>query len=210
MTRRRAKGDWVYRGDMHDSAGGLQDAFGTYCPGAGYSLFAGLAEKAAHILYDSSNYRAYAAASGLPVIMPGFHRAEGKRPLMLRVQGWTSLTPSTWAVGSFYFFSMAIMIAEQNATTGNIQLDPGWSMWSYNVVDTLCAARYMNDPKVLNVRRLVQHFNDNSLRVNINTNVKLRRRLDANQCLALVTETSDGSTGVTVVHALRTFVVDEG
>lgn len=212
MRAPRKKGDWVYRGDIHDSAGGLIDNFGTYVPGAGFVQVAGSANATIHWLYDSANYRKYSVTvGGTTTGMPSFHRAEGQKPLLLRVQGWISFTPSTWAAGSTFFLGMRLGIFEQNQNTGNALFAAAYNMWNYAATDAISAAAFANDSRIIRDWRMVKSFADagTPIRYNLYLNVKMRRRMNPTDGLGIYLETATGSTNLVVVSALRTFIVDE-
>lgn len=213
FQRKGPKADWVYRGDVHDSAGGLVENFGTYVPGAAFTQTPGLANGTIHWLYDSANYRQFSVGAGgvnTGFRFPSPYRAEGRNPLILRVQGWIAVNPSVWAVGSVYWLGMRFGVFTQSAQTGNGIFPAGYSLWSYPTNDLQAPPVYANTRTWVRELRHVEHFNDNSQRKNFRINIKLRRRLLPDQGFGVYTETADGSVNIGVLMALRSLVVDEG
>lgn len=214
--RRRPKGDWVYRGQAIRADGAVDD-LATYDFNVN-SVAVGIANSDAWVLYDSKTYLTLGVKQGLAgggagppaYSLPQAARAEGSRPLILRVQGFTRLTPSAWAVGNNIFCGWRIMAVPQDSGTGAVLLDNDYSMWAASGATQ--AADHANGRRLnLAEKRFFEVFNaSESACWTIRWNVKLRVRLNSNECLALYSESY--SQGVTTgqQHWFRTFVVDEG
>lgn len=208
---RRPKGDWVYRGPAQRSDG-ISDDLATY--NNSLTLAAGTADGV--ILYDSKQHLYQATRQGMASGgAPGYSmttaaRAEGTRPLMLRVTGQIVITPSTWALGNFVTMGYRIMAPEQDTGTGAVLLDNDYFMWSPS--GGTVPADHANSRRLnLWERRFWRAFNSSeSARWVINVNAKLRVRLNPNDCLALYFENHPSAVSTTSWFWLRTFVVDEG
>lgn len=214
-TTRRPKGDWVYRGHAL-AADGTPDEIGSYANSI--SVGPGVANSNILSLYDSkqhlslmTKFNMAGGGAGTPTFsLPTAARAEGSRPLILRVQGVVQVTPSAWAIGNGIRLGYRIMAVEQDAGSGSALLDNDYSMWS-NLNATQPAdhanARRLN----LYEKRFMEVFNaSESASWLMRFNVKLRVRLNPNEMLGLYIE--HHTTSVTASHYafMRTFVVDEG
>lgn len=210
----RKRADWVYRGDIHDEAGNPIDTFGTYVPQAGFTQAVGSANATIHWLYDSVNFRKFTAtiAGNAPRAMPSSWRAEGGKPLLLRVQGWMSVLPVTWAAGSVVFLGMRFGTFEQSPNTGNAIFPTGYNMWDATGNDSQTANVWANEGRHVREFRRSWSFDigQTAARMNFTFNFGFRRRLMPNEGFGIYTELATGTTSAAIVHAFRTLVVDEG
>lgn len=212
--RRRRRADWVYRPDIHDSAGALSDDLGSYQP-TGSVVTAGIAGSLFKCLYDSHNR---VGGSRSPVIAgnfggppyPGVMRAEGARAVIHRVQGTVIVTPSVWALGSVYFLGIRFGMFEMDPASPAILIDPLYNMWGQGTAIQSKPAVWANDRMWDREFHHAESFNDNNLRKNFRFNFRVRRRLPPGWCYGMYVETSVGSETVTVIPLLRTLVTDEG
>jgi len=207
--RARKKRDWVYRDDVLDAAGLPTDGGGTYTPWGSFVLTPSLLNAQIHILYDSAQYRGYATQLGnVPQAMGSWGRAEGRRAQTHYVRGSFSVTPSTWALGSVYFWGSRIIVAEQDAF-GNAVLDATYSMWNPIATNSLRPARWANGHENKWEMYHIERFNDNNSTKNFRLFTRARAFLRPHECLCFYTETALGSVNVSVNLRLSTLVTDE-
>lgn len=207
------KADWVYRGDIHDGAGGVIDSFGSYVPGLGFVQAAGSPQATIHWLYDSSLYRKFATSVGgnVPLVMPPAMRAEGRKPLILRVQGWMSVLPTAWVAGTVVFLGMRFGVWDQSPNTGNGIFQANYNMWDNALNDNAAPATFANFGNYVREFRKSWSFDigQTASRVNFTFNFACRRAMLPHQGFGIYTELAPGSTACSIVHAFRTLVVDE-
>lgn len=213
---RRPKGDWVYRAHAVNSSG-TSDNLGSYVQTVP-SLGTGPTNARAVVLYDSKYFMMQlvriGAISGLGTgyQLPSAARAEGNRPLILRVQGTVYWLANTWSLGNRMSVGIRIIKTSQDIATGAALLDADYSMWA----DTAGArpADWAN-ARALNLweRRFeTQNNGDQPSIIYRSINVKLRTRLNPDEALYMYTEAEGGASSVSMLpqYWLRTFVVDEG
>lgn len=218
-TRRKArKADWVYRHHVIDSNNNpaVFDQLGTYEPGI-VSHATGVDQAQSHILYDSQNYIAHVAAGGViaPTGLPhlqGQARAEGRKPLILAVEGIVYWEPSMWALGNLMAIGMRMGVFEQDQRLGVFSLDVGYSMWlnATGAQQQRVGAWANNGRNNAWERRIHYGFSDNQAFVVVRVNWRGRRRLEPNECFGLYTELEGTSVGTRTQYWLRTLVADEG
>lgn len=210
--RKRRPRDWVFRPNLYDNTGGLVDGNGSYVPGASVAVTAGVAGGNAVVLYDSANYRHYSTPrTSIVVPMPSWARAEGGRPYIHRVRGQLIWTPSSWALGDAVFAGARIVILEQDTVSGNVIVDPAYSMWAAATNLSFDATRFANDRNWFWERREFIDFaaGGQRLRHHWLVGASVRRRLQPHQCLALWYETAVGSVNSSLNIVCSSLVSDE-
>jgi len=208
---RRGRADWVYRPSVYDEAGIIQEDLGTYEP-ASATLTPGPTTAFGKVLYDSHNrltYVADVAGVGLPYTRAG--RAEGRNPLILRVQGVLHIQPTTWAVGNSYDICYRIMANEQSAVDGFMSLDTAYSAFDVIGPPMNSPAVFANSKFLIHEKRVFHAFSggNDTERKTIRFDVRMRRSLSPNFALFLYMESATGSVNVRHRRWLRTLVVDE-
>lgn len=208
---RRPKGDWVYRGEATRADGGV-DGMASYAPSI-TTLVAGIVQAEAVVLYDSRMYLADMVRTGGPIVpaymLPNAARAQGGRPLILRVQGHFSIQPSSWAVGNTYSICLRIMKTEQDLASGAALMDANYGAWTGGL--STQAAEWAN-ARGMNLweRRYEKLFNASEEALDTHRiNVPLRVTLNSDQALYLYMESQGGSVNCGLEFWLRSFVVDE-
>lgn len=214
--KRRA--DWVYRhgGRPEATSVNANDLLGTYDS----SIVAhgtGVANAQGHILYDSQNYMRASVREtfgGVLSHVPRAARAEGRKPSILAVEGIVYWEPDTWALGQLMAIGMRVGVFEQDPGSGNILIDPEYSMWE--------DAQYVAGSSLSTVvdwanngrgnaweRRVHYGFSDNQAFTVLRVRWRGRRALLPNECFALFTELEGTSVNTRVQYWLRTLVADE-
>lgn len=218
-TRRRApRADWVYRPTLLDQGGTVVSA-GTYSLAA-VSVAAGEASKTALVLYDSHDFaretfsfaggtQEQAFASGEAVPLPSAMRADEHRSAMvLGVQGWVNIRPTTWTTSDSWNGIMRIGIFEQDPINGDILTVADHSLVS-NLAGTYSVVTSANIPREnlweLRDRQVFSTANDQA---NWNRRIflRFRRRLANNEALVLLVAQVTGSVTLQYQCHLRTLV----
>lgn len=211
--RKRRPADWVYRPDVRDNAGNLYDALGSYTVTA-KSLAAGAANAQVGVLYDSFNYmsQGIGATNVAAVTTTRAGRAEGRNPLIHRVEGTVFIIPSGWSAGTFFRMGFRFGRWTQTPDTGALFIDPEYSMYGGAVADAKdTVAQFANDREWQHERRTMEHFtNDRPLSFVQRFRFRVNRSLNPMQCYALYMESESGSVTCNVILYLRTLVSDEG
>jgi len=201
------KADWVYRPDAFVE-GGDPDELGTYDSSL-RTVVSGQAGRAAFCLYDSQNVQLQRMTSVAANYLRKTGRAEGRAPLMLRVQGHMYLEPTIWAVGNIIAQGFRILIEEQDPVTGLMIQNSSYSMWAG--VAGSHPAMFANEKNYMYDARIYKVFNLNSdSHRDWRIDVRMRRRLQPHQALWLYTEGESTGVNVRLQMYLRTLVVDEG
>lgn len=218
FSRKRVSADWVFRPCLVDVAGAVIDDLGTYDQIVG-TLVAGAANANFSVLYDSHNHVAQTmgALAGAPIrSMPQAARAEASRALIMRVQGVCIYRPTAWAVGSIFSLGFRFGIWEQDAQTGNVLVDPAYSMWASGGagVNQLRPATWANDRNWQHERRTGATFGENNSAYFMQRfNFRVNRRLDPNECYGIWMEADTffvSSINLQYQLWFRTLVADEG
>jgi len=211
LRKRRQRADWVYRGYEYDEEGGAVLDHETY----GNSVFTlSGTTPAAGVLYDS---RAYLMESttrgGGPGAMLKAGRAEGgRRPHIIRVQGYIFPEPTTWAVGSLIEVAFRIGIFEQDIPTGDV-ITPSidWTMWNNVGLLPEQSATWANMRRQnlweRRIRRRFSTSNDQAASTII-VNATISAKLNEEECLAIVGQCSGASVDMRGQWWLRSLVVD--
>lgn len=215
-TPRRARirrADWVYRPNIYDTAGAAIDSNGTYVPGASVLVGVGVALANANVLYDSANYiQANATMAGnAPRVFPSWGRGEGVKARVHYTIGQLTWTPSTWVLGSNFFPAARIVILEQDVLTGNVIVDPTYTLWAEPTAMAISPARWANDGKWFWEKHELLSFSSGNekRRFRWTFNVPIKRTLKPNECLALWYELATGSEAGALNMICRTLVTDE-
>jgi len=205
----RRKADWVYRGDAALDDGSTDD-LGTYSAQI-ITIPSGQATRSAFVLYDSQNYtRQVFGPSGAPSYGSRAYRAEGARPLILRVQAEIYMEPTVWAVGNIIAQGFRILVDEQDPVTGLLLQNPSYTMWAPNVAGHN-PAEFANERNWPWERRVYKVFNLNSdSHRDFRIDIPMRRRLLPHQALWLYTEGESTGVNVRMQIFARSLVVDEG
>lgn len=203
-------GDWVFRPNILDEAGGLVEALGTYEP-AGKNLTAGFANAKGSILYDSHNRRQSLFLAGTVMeVMGAPGRAEGRGARIHRVMGTINVSPTTWTVGSRFDIGFRFGVFEQDPSSGLILVDANYNMWNAGAAKTDQPAFWANNRQWQHERRDIQTFSDNGVSFVYRFNFPVKRTLKPHECYAVYVETVTGSATVNLWYWLRSFVSDEG
>lgn len=214
--RTRRPADWVYRPHIRDETGSLIDNLGSY-EATIQALPTGQANAQARVLYDSFNYRSAQYPLGNSAVnFAGFGlgpsaKAEGRNPLIRRVEGFVSYTPSTWAVGSSMFWGFRVGIFEQDPITGFLLIDPTYTILNATA-DTLTNPAIFANTRTWHYEKRVFHtFSENSVRFDTHFRFRVNRLLRPHECYAIFLE-NHGSISVTTntMWWCRTLVSDEG
>lgn len=212
---RRPRADWVFRTDLVDPEGALNDGLGTYVFRE-KSLGVGTDAARAVILYDSHN-RMFATAAGgvsnLPFAMPRASRAEGGKAFIHRVQGTIFVRPSAWTLGDRFRLGLRFGVYEQDPDTGTILIDPSYTMWHDPGNMQLSTAVWANDRNWQHERRFGTTFSDNAQMWTLPVAFSVRRSLQPHQCYAIWMESFNAgapSTTLLLQFWLRSLVSDEG
>lgn len=220
----RGKADWVYRGplgipgDPSDNDWYIDQSLSTYTPVA-QTVTSGPAGAFGFILYDSTNRLSIlantwdtAAGFGTVAALSRAARAEGRKPLCLRVSGQVLIRPSTWAVGSLMYFGMRVGVFEQDPSIGTLLLNADYSMLQTTTQEWSDSPAVMaNDRNWVWQRHFFRGFRSDEPApgIMVDINVPMRRSLKSNECLALYFEGASTSVNLSVTRFLRTLVVDE-
>jgi len=214
-TMKKRKADWVYRGLEYDEVGlatGTQVA--SYCPRqVAYSLAPGPLGEVSWVLYDSANYRhnivnANAVSGG--ITLPNAARPEGRRPVMLAVEGHAFVTPTTWALGSRLFLGMRLVICEQDYTSGGLALPT-----DYNIMEPVALtgnadiATYANGWGNLRTRFFLQSFDSNDVEWLVHMKWQGRVSLPPHLCLAMFCQSDANSVNCRMTPKFRTLVEED-
>lgn len=216
--RRQPRADWVYRSNARadDAVGSDADVIGTYemniPPHAG-----GPGNAQGHILYDSVNYLAQFGAGGNIVggvqrMIGRAARAEGRKPCILAVEGIIYWEPSIWALGNLMAIGTRFGVFEQDPGTGQVLLDPAYSMWMNEVGGSQSKpAQWANGTRgnAMERRTHVGYSDTRPFHVE-RWRFRTRRFLAANECFAVYTELENTSVDTRTQWWLRTLVADEG
>jgi len=219
--RSRVRADWVYRNSAKVFGTGIQanDQLGTY-ESAVQSQNTGVANATSHILYDSNNYIGVltrggigsAATSGTTGVLGRHIRAEGRKPMIMAMQGAIFCEPQTWTLGNVMAVGIRIGVFEQDIS-GVFSLDIGYSMWAPEAgVPFSTPAHWANNTRN-NKRewRFWKSFGDASTPPLMVLRLFWRGRayLEGNECFGLFTELQSTSVGTRMQYWCRTLVADE-
>lgn len=212
---RRPVADWVFRNDLYDGAGAPIDVNGSYVPDQSKTIAPGFGAAPVFWLYDSYNFTSDIEALGLAGLAAKgrWRRPEASKPLIKRVRGEITFTPSVWALGSSYFMGVRFGIFTQDANNGLVILDPNYNMWgvaSPTTVQMQHPSRFANDKSWQHQRMHIERFNDNNSSLNWRFNFAVNRKLRPDQGYGVYVETAVGSVNVQINLRLMTLVSDEG
>lgn len=212
--------DWVYRGYEYDDIGTATSLSLPGYTGDEFTITTGVTNARACVLYDSQSHTMQRmnlnAATGLMMNLPRSGRAEGKRALVKRVEGGLLTRPSSWAVGNLILWGWAIMIAEQDAATGVILLEPTWSLFdSAAGLPFQDITLYRNQPQILAAGDHWRAFSSNSTSWTLKPSWSSTkgRLLQPNEALFLYLEASNRSvsySNMVMTARMRALVADEG
>lgn len=217
-ARRRSgpAADWVYRANrwaLDDPTVEETPLSGTYGPAIGLS--SGPAGLTGQVLYDSDDVMRYSSVDvgGRYFNVDAAARTPGtsKGALIHGVEGRLCWRPSTWAVGSLVWLGIRIVVADQDADTGQAQLDVDYSLWD-NVggLGTTTIARFANGRQNCFEKRVFEQFNENSTRMDTYFYARFKRRLQKQEGLFLLLETHALSVNLTSMSMYcRTLVTDD-
>lgn len=147
--RTRVKGDWVYRANVRTIpgiTGTTDDTLGTYGVGI-RTQSSGINNATVIWLYDSHDrmqYTASSTASAQLGRMSPAARAEGKKAVIRRTEGYFEIEPSSWALGNICRWGWRLGAFEQDPFTGLTSVNVGYGMWGRNPPST---ADYWADVK---------------------------------------------------------------
>lgn len=210
--RRRERADWVYLGNIHDEAGTLVWAAGTY-DAVDFPLLPASGNAVGKILYHSYNFIHHGttmASPGTLLALPRYSRAEGRNAKIRRVRGMVHIHPSTWAIGSTFRIGFRFGIFEQDAESGFVLIDPLYNMWTNSGNDDVNPQRWANDRNWQHEWRDTRTFSDNSSFFNYRFDFPVNRTLKPHECYAMYVESASTSVNLVGQSFLRTLVVDEG
>lgn len=225
--RARIAGDWVYRGtgEFSTTPGSYQG--NTYLTVIQNSVATGTINSTVMVLYDSQDYlvKLTTEGAGAPTGMPLAARAEGRRPMVHRVQGTMTWTPvQGWAAGAAWAWGYRLMWCEQDSATGGALLEVPYSMWEPEVaaaVPHYFVTIYANDT-LLNMREVRRAIGfDTSMPQRqyteyINWRPKIRTAPSSKHALFMYVEAPNqqllatGASQMRLSPNLRSFVSDEG
>jgi len=200
-----------------DSTGEDADLVGSY---SGFipAHLTGPANAQSHVLYDSQNYTRQVLGGQFGVGLGQLGRvarAEGRRPLILAVEGIVYWEPSTWALGNLMAIGMRLGVFEQDPGNGVFLVDAAYSMW----VDEPAVASsslstvgdWANNGRGNAWERRIHYgFSDNQAFTVTRIRWRGRRALQPNECFGLYTELEPTSVNTRTQYWLRTLVADEG
>jgi len=207
-------GDEGEPGDAWSNDNSLASYFGNTT-----TMGSGRTNARAIILYDSHNRISTLAntwnsalGSATVAALSRSARAEGRKALCKRVQGQMLFRPSTWALGNIMSFGWRLGVFEQDSAVGSILLDAEYSMFDPSLEWSTSVAVWANDSGNIAERRYFKGFrsDDPAPGVMQSFDVRFKRSLPPNMCLALYMEGSSSSVSVTFQPWLRTLVHDEG
>lgn len=210
-TSRRRRGDWCYRPNYRSgtiSGYTATDLLGSYDETL-TAFTSGAASSGAKILYDSKNRLVQPMRGGsgaLTAAMPGAARANQRGPLIHMVVGVVYCEPTTWALGNLIAWGWRVGIFEQHPVSGDILLDADYSMWVTGP-DITYPATWANMPRQ-NLWETRRHFgfSDNQRFFTMPIMVRVNRRLQDHECLAIYTEGESTSVNTRHQYWLRTLV----
>jgi len=216
------RADWVYRSRQY-----LLDGTTTTVNPGGYSavettITPGATNSGAFCLLDSVNFTTQTLspnnALGDSLFISRAGRPEGRGQLILAVQGYLFIRPSSWAIGSHMSGGIRLQVDEQDVDDGILELDA-----DYNIMFPAAAATPSNDPVLfanqkgnLKTWYVYRQFSDNSAILKVPIFWKGRRRLRPQEGLWLHIEVnapaaaSTSSVNWLVTPKLRTLVAIEG
>lgn len=210
----RRPADWVYRAHIRDDAGGVVDGLGSY-EQAGAVINAG--SQQVRILYDSFNFRSaqFPDFGGLNVggaLLGSAAKAEGRNPLIRRVEGYMRVAPSSWSIGSIMNWGIRFGIFEQDVVGGGIITDPTYNLLGAGGGTTqLTPANWANMRNWHHEHRYSTAFSDASQVKNFSYRFRVNRLLKPAECYAMVIEVHPSlSVNTSFTFWFRTLVSDEG
>lgn len=192
-TRRRRKGDWVYRGNQYPGfTGGAADPSvqASYTESV-TSVLSGLANSRGLILYDSWNRMQHVmtAGAGVPNLISNAARVDGSKPCIMATEAWLAFIPDTWALGTVFTMGWRLGVFLQDPISGAVQVPASYSMWVDNsLADN--ASVWANDRQWVREGRTCRDFN-NTQTAGIQTlsiRWRGRRYLRPDECWALYLE----------------------
>lgn len=213
--RARRRADWVYRPHIRDETGAIVDGGGSY-EGSFTTLVAGIAGIQFRVLYDSFNYRStqFPDIGGLNLggaLLGSSAKAEGRNPLILRVQGKFHYSPTTWAVGSQLLLGLRFGVFEQDPVSGLVSVDPTYAMLNGTATTQTNPAAWANTRNWVREWRTFQAFASNQAVFQQYFDFKCRRALKPHECFGIWAEATSGvSTNAATQYWFRTLVADEG
>jgi len=218
--RRSASGqraDWVYRPQrwlQSDYSSGEANPSGTY--DCAISMSSGSANATAQVLYDSDNtVRSYgvidpATATWMDLDAAARPQGADSGALIHGVDVDFHFRPSTWALGSSIRLGWRVVVADQDADTGQAQLDVSYSMWD-NILGVATGepARFANGRQNCGEGRYVRSFDSNAQIFDVKRYIRCKRRLQAQEGLFLYIETTSDSVNLSYINLFcRTLVTD--
>jgi len=210
--RRKSKGlpkaDWVYRATDPNGS-----TIGSYDPNQSHALNAGLEGASFCVLYDSVDFMRtlhYDSLTSSDSTYPRASRAEGRRPLILAVEGSVIWLPSAWAIGSSWFAAGRLGPFEQDTTLGGASIQAEWGIWQ-TPLGNMELSTFANARQNLRTWWHTKGFNDNGNRWMTRYRWRGKHRLyDSKTCFGMYFEAPDNSVNMTFLPLFRTLVVDEG
>lgn len=213
--RRSARADWVYRDNrwlQQDPTQPEPTSSGTYGP----SIALPVSTLTGQVLYDSTmvterKYGSVDPATGTYLDIEAASRPESnmRGALIHGVEVNLCWRPSTWALGSLVWLGCRIVVADQDAYTGQAQLDVNYSLWTGGGDAQTTIARFANGRQNCHERRVFEQFNENSTRMDVRYYARFKRRLQPQEGLFLLLETHPLSVNLTSLNMYcRTLVTD--
>lgn len=214
-ARKRALGDWVYRGRLSEPGGTGDLNSGPSYEWAERSLLVGQANQASMVLYDSQQFMVQMTgpvannASSIPMAA----RAADRRPIVTEVDGTIFYRPSNWAVGSLIHWGWRIIAAEQDPEDGAPEVDIDYTMFDGSPAGTSQEQldSWANETRNLAEHRMWHSFSDNGQAFSTRVHWKGRWRLQTNHGLFVYMQALGGVsyTGPIFRAYLRTRVIDD-
>lgn len=228
----RMRADWVYRSDAYrfdDPTEDTPDANGTYY--TPFNIGAGQSNATAQVLYDSAMFVggrfAYTqdAASGdliRAAIGPEARPDSDFRGPLIHgcdIGIYYHIERSSWSVvgNSHLFFGARIVVARQDAATGQMTVDPTYSMWSNTTGEQPAEPSIHANGRQNCWEHRHYHSAKNSddasyIDRQINFRPRFKRRLEAFEALFLYIELHPNSTALEGANFMnlwcRTLVTD--
>lgn len=223
-SKPRPKADWTYRPLVESGT-----PFGAWMGSLTQSVprndpVLGVVNSGHAILYDSVSYMQVATQDSFVLTedMPSAARAEGRRPMVLQVEGQVHFRLGAWTTGNTTMFGVRLGWYEQDIQTGFPSIEPEYSMFEPQIVGggrIQDLATYAND-RLKNMREwtFVRTFGDTGTipLSHLTINVKFprgRRAPSANHCLMLYYECSGLVTpvngGLNIWSQVRSLISDD-
>lgn len=212
--RARRPADWVYRPHIRDEAGVLIEGLGSY-EATFSTLTVGANNAQVRILYDSFNYRSMQLVDTAGINFPQGYlgpsaKAEGRNPLIRRVEAFITYQPTSWSVGDQLHIGFRFGIFEQDPTSGLVLLDPAYTLMNPSASTLANPAVFANSRTWQFEKRIKRAFASNDARFESSFRIRVNRLLKPHECYALYVEGQVGHVNTSMQYWCRTLVSDEG